>query len=138
MFLVLVTLSCIIRHSYSYNLDTELPIIRKGDKGSYFGFSVATHSFFDDLKYLNTSSKNYTWLLVGAPKGNRLLQSQDGFYNPGVVMRCDFKNDSDCSALPFQNRGVLKNVILNRIFFYKERMLMRMKFSIKEYHRSKI
>lgn len=64
MFLVLVTLSCIIRHSYSYNLDTELPIIRKGDKGSYFGFSVATHSFFDDLEYLATPSKNYTWYVI--------------------------------------------------------------------------
>ncbi|KAK2570174.1 Integrin alpha-6 [Acropora cervicornis] len=105
MFLVLVTLSCIIRHSCSYNLETESPIIRKGDKGSYFGFSVATHSFFDDAEYLATPSKNYTWLLVGAPKGNRSMLQSRGFYNPGVVMRCDFKNDIDCSALPFQTRA---------------------------------
>ncbi|XP_074622012.1 integrin alpha-6-like isoform X1 [Acropora palmata] len=105
MFLVLVTLSCIIRHSCSYNLETESPIIRKGDKGSYFGFSVATHSFFDDAESLATPSKNYTWLLVGAPKGNRSMLQSQGFYNPGVVMRCDFKNDIDCSALPFQTRA---------------------------------
>ncbi|XP_015777531.1 PREDICTED: integrin alpha-V-like [Acropora digitifera] len=105
MFLVLVTLSCIIRYSYSYNLETESPIIRKGDKGSYFGFSVATHSFFDDAEHLAAPSKNYTWLLVGAPKGNRRMLQSQGSYNPGVVMRCDFKNKIDCSALPFQTRA---------------------------------
>ena len=53
-----------------------------------------------------------------------MLQSQ-GFYNPGVVMRCDFKNDIDCSALPFQTRGekkmiYLPNVVLFVIFSWKK------------------
>lgn len=42
-------------------------------------------------------------------------------------MRCDFKNDIDCSALPFQTRGekkmiYLPNVVLFVIFSWKKKM----------------
>lgn len=45
MLLLVLSLCCIIEHSFGYNLETELPVIRRGDAGSYFGFSVASHSF---------------------------------------------------------------------------------------------
>ena len=61
MFLLLASLCCIIQHSFGYNLETELPVIRTGDAGSYFGFSVATHSFFDEYKDLDPVSQNYSW-----------------------------------------------------------------------------
>lgn len=39
VFIVCVFLSTI----YGYNLDTNSPIIYRGEEGSYFGFSVAIH-----------------------------------------------------------------------------------------------
>lgn len=56
MLLLLASVSCIIQHSFGYNVETELPVIRRGDAGSYFGFSVASHAFegYSDLK-------NYSW-----------------------------------------------------------------------------
>lgn len=56
MLLLLASMSCIIQHSFAYNVETELPVIRRGDAGSYFGFSVANHAFegYFDLK-------NYSW-----------------------------------------------------------------------------
>lgn len=56
MYFLVVSLCCIILHSFGYNLDTELPIIRTGEQDSYFGFSVALHSFYDDI-----ANKNYFW-----------------------------------------------------------------------------
>ncbi|XP_068748585.1 integrin alpha-7-like [Montipora capricornis] len=107
MFFVLACLSYIIQHSFGYNLVTELPIIRKGENGSYFGFSVATYSFFDSYGDLDSQGRkrNYSWLLVGAPKGNTTELQDLGVTNPGVVMRCDFKNELGCSALPFETEG---------------------------------
>lgn len=104
MFFVLACLSYIIQHSFGYNLVTELPIIRKGENGSYFGFSVATYSFFDSNGDLDAQGeqRNYSWLLVGAPKGNTTELQNLGVTNPGVVMQCDFKNELGCSALPFE------------------------------------
>lgn len=60
MFIVIVPLCCIIQHSSGYNLETELPVIRTGDAGSYFGFSVATYSFFDQFQEIANVQKNYS------------------------------------------------------------------------------
>lgn len=100
MYFLVASLCCIILHSFGYNLDTELPIIRTGEQDSYFGFSVALHSFYDDIDY-----KSYFWLLVGAPKGNSTVLKEKGIVNPGVVYRCDFSRDVNCSVLPFDTQG---------------------------------
>ena len=55
MLLLLASMSCIIQHSFAYNIETELPVIRRGDAGSYFGFSVANHAFEDFF------IKNQSW-----------------------------------------------------------------------------
>lgn len=56
MLLLLASMSCIIQHSFGYNIETELPVIRRGDAGSYFGFSVANHAFEQFL-----DQKNQSW-----------------------------------------------------------------------------
>lgn len=99
MLLLLAALSCIIQHSFGYNLETELPVIRRGDTGSYFGFSVASHSYED----LFTTKRNHSWILVGAPKGNSSVLPQ--IESPGVVYKCDFATYPQCSELELVNRG---------------------------------
>ena len=44
-------------------------------------------------------------LLVGAPKGNSTVLKDLGVVNPGVVYRCDFSRDVNCSVLPFDTQG---------------------------------
>lgn len=34
---------------YSFNLETRIPVIKRGKPGSYFGFSVAEHQSVDDV-----------------------------------------------------------------------------------------
>lgn len=48
-------MSCIIQHSFAYNIETELPVIRRGDAGSYFGFSVANHAFEEFIEQKDQS-----------------------------------------------------------------------------------
>ncbi|KAJ7389988.1 Integrin alpha [Desmophyllum pertusum] len=98
MLLLVLSLCCIIEHSFGYNLETELPVIRRGDAGSYFGFSVASHSFeaFD-------TKQNQSWLLVGAPKANNTAVPQ--LANPGVVYKCDFSKDPQCLEVAFDTKG---------------------------------
>ncbi|XP_022797402.1 integrin alpha-6-like [Stylophora pistillata] len=99
MLLLLAALSCIIQHSLGYNLETELPVIRRGDTGSYFGFSVASHSYKD----FSTPQRNHSWMLVGAPKGNRTALPQ--IESPGVVYKCDFATNAQCSELELDKKG---------------------------------
>lgn len=40
-----------------FNLDTKIPIIKTGQKNSYFGFSVAEHQSLDDV----TRNITNTW-----------------------------------------------------------------------------
>ena len=35
--------------SEGFNLEPGLPIIKKGNRGAYFGYSVAQHQSIDDL-----------------------------------------------------------------------------------------
>lgn len=35
--------------SEGFNLETRLPIIKVGNRGAYFGYSVAQHQSIDDL-----------------------------------------------------------------------------------------
>ncbi|XP_020611532.1 integrin alpha-9-like [Orbicella faveolata] len=98
MLLLLASMSCIIQHSFGYNIETELPVIRRGDAGSYFGFSVANHAFEQFL-----DQKNQSWLLVGAPKANNSAVPE--IASPGVVYRCDFRNDQGCEEVPFDKKG---------------------------------
>lgn len=48
----LVPLLLVPFHFYlinSFNLETRIPVIKNGNVGSYFGFSVAEHQSVDDV-----------------------------------------------------------------------------------------
>lgn len=42
---------------HSFNLETRIPVIKRGKTGSYFGFSVAEHQSVDDV----TGNITHTW-----------------------------------------------------------------------------
>jgi integrin alpha 7 len=70
---------------HSFNLEPRIAIVKHGDVGSYFGFSVSQHQIVshDRLESL---------LLVGAP-----LANSSGATQPGMVLRCPLTAQSaDC------------------------------------------
>ncbi|KAI1301767.1 Integrin alpha-PS1 [Halotydeus destructor] len=72
----------------AFNLEPQLPIVKKGLPGSHFGYAVAEHLIVD--KRLPIESV----LLVGAP---RAQSSQPGTNHSGVVYRCKLStSDDDC------------------------------------------
>jgi hypothetical protein len=48
--LLLVLFCAGVLQSHSFNLETRLPIVKRGHTESYFGFAVAGHQSFDELK----------------------------------------------------------------------------------------
>ncbi|XP_014367387.2 integrin alpha-PS1 isoform X1 [Papilio machaon] len=71
---------CILHSAFSFNLEPRIPVIKYGEKGSYFGFSVAEH-----LTINSTSGDKTSWLLVGAPLGQNL---QPNTTRSGALWRC--------------------------------------------------
>ncbi|XP_050530461.1 integrin alpha-PS1 isoform X2 [Daktulosphaira vitifoliae] len=64
-----------------FNLETRLPIVKHGHYGSYFGYSVAGHQSFDELK----GQVENSWILVGAPLDQNL---QPGTNQSGALWKC--------------------------------------------------
>jgi hypothetical protein len=50
-----VILLCILHSAANFNLEPRIPVIKFGEPGSYFGFSVAEHLTIDD------GGKNTSW-----------------------------------------------------------------------------
>lgn len=46
-----------LHFTHGFNLDTKIPILKKGRKDSYFGFSVAEHQSVDEV----TRNITNTW-----------------------------------------------------------------------------
>lgn len=67
--------------SLSFNLESRLPVIKRGSDGTYFGYSVAEHQSISEV----TSQVENNWLLVGAPLGQNL---QPGTNHSGALWRC--------------------------------------------------
>lgn len=82
----------------AFNFETRLPIIKRGSQGSYFGFSVAEHQEFDEVKGVITNS----WLLVGAP----LDQNKQPLTNhSGALWRCPITSyTEDCDQVTTDGR----------------------------------
>ncbi|CAH4026827.1 unnamed protein product [Pieris brassicae] len=70
---------CILYSVCSFNLEPRIPVIKFGEEGSYFGFSVAEH-----LTITNENDKT-SWLLVGAPLGQNL---QPNTTKSGALWKC--------------------------------------------------
>lgn len=47
--LLVLTMNDAVQRTCSFNLETRLPIVKRGKKDSYFGYSVAGHQSFDEL-----------------------------------------------------------------------------------------
>ncbi|XP_015598210.1 integrin alpha-PS1 isoform X2 [Cephus cinctus] len=71
----------------SFNLETRIPVIKRGLDGSYFGYSVAEHQeTLDD-------GKHKSWMLIGAPLDQN---KQPGTNRSGALWQCPlttFTND---------------------------------------------
>ncbi|XP_076349207.1 integrin alpha-PS1-like [Tachypleus tridentatus] len=80
----------------SFNLETRLPLIKQGDRGSYFGFSVAEH-----LAVYGEDSKFYPVLLVGAPLAQT---SQPGTNRSGALYQCELNTfRKDCRQVDVES-----------------------------------
>ncbi|XP_026762048.2 integrin alpha-PS1 isoform X2 [Galleria mellonella] len=70
---------CILFGVHTFNLEPRIPVIKYGEAGSYFGFSVAEHLTF------NSDGSKTSWLLVGAPLGQNL---QPNITQSGALFKC--------------------------------------------------
>ncbi|KAL7877280.1 hypothetical protein SRHO_G00039230 [Serrasalmus rhombeus] len=59
----------------SYNIDLEHPVLYRGPRETFFGYSVLEH-FHDNTR----------WILVGAPRANSSFSSS--VRSPGAVFKC--------------------------------------------------
>ena len=57
--LILTYLLCAITVTHGFNLDTRLPVIKRGEAGSYFGYSVAEHQQIDE----KTIGETISWFV---------------------------------------------------------------------------
>ncbi|XP_026499697.1 integrin alpha-PS1 isoform X1 [Vanessa tameamea] len=86
-----VLLLCILHCVTSFNLEPRIPVIKFGEPGSYFGFSVAEHLTID------VNNKTKSWLLVGAPLGQNL---QPNTTKSGALWKCSVSTSpGDCEQI---------------------------------------
>ncbi|XP_066588057.1 integrin alpha-PS1 isoform X2 [Prorops nasuta] len=88
--LTFIGLLFIICGAYSFNLEARVPVVKRGLKGSYFGYSVAEHQeILDDGK-----GSHKSWLLVGAPLDQN---RQPGTNRSGALWQCPLTTyTNDC------------------------------------------
>ena len=80
----------------SYNLDFQKALPKFGPKGSYFGYSLAQHSTFEQA---NKNSTYRAHVIVGAPRADSLRSGSLAVQRPGAVYRCDFSLSKSCHLL---------------------------------------
>ncbi|XP_049873202.1 integrin alpha-PS1 isoform X2 [Pectinophora gossypiella] len=81
---------CILHSAASFNLEPRIPVIKLGEAGSYFGFSVAEHLTVNE-------NVNTSWLLVGAPLGQNL---QPNTNRSGALWKCGLTSAvGDCEQI---------------------------------------
>ncbi|XP_045772971.1 integrin alpha-PS1 isoform X1 [Maniola jurtina] len=82
---------CILYCVTSFNLEPRIPVIKFGEPGSYFGFSVAEHLT------IGSNGENISWLLVGAPLGQNL---QPNTTKSGALWKCRVSpSPEDCEQI---------------------------------------
>ncbi|XP_070967969.1 integrin alpha-7-like [Oncorhynchus clarkii lewisi] len=87
---LLLLLSLYSLTSEGFNLDTSMTLIKDGEKGSFFGFSVALHQ--------QLTPEPHSWILVGAPRdrGLGLMRRQ----RTGALYRCPITGkEFDCERV---------------------------------------
>ncbi|XP_041979376.1 integrin alpha-PS1 isoform X2 [Aricia agestis] len=87
----------------SFNLEPRIPVIKFGEPGSYFGFSVAEHLTI-------SSSEKTSWLLVGAPLGQNL---QPNTTKSGALWKCRLTaSPRDCEQIVTDGKTTLDSSTL--------------------------
>ncbi|XP_067003096.1 integrin alpha-PS1 isoform X2 [Anabrus simplex] len=87
--LISVCLECVL----SFNLEHRIPIIKRGERDSYFGYSVAQHQSVDE----GPPNRVQSWLLVGAPLGQN---EQPGTNRSGALFKCPITSRvNDCTQV---------------------------------------
>lgn len=82
---------CILHCVAGFNLEPRIPVIKFGEPGSYFGFSVAEHLT------VGSGGEKTSWLLVGAPLGQNL---QPNTTKSGALWKCSLTSSpSDCEQI---------------------------------------
>ncbi|XP_063149614.1 integrin alpha-7 isoform X3 [Candoia aspera] len=95
----LFCLSLCLRGSSAFNLDVTETILKQGDNGSFFGFSVALHQ--------QLSPQPISWLLVGAPQAAALPGQKAK--RTGGLYACPLTYDTkDCERVPIDEGVDLK------------------------------
>ncbi|BFY98744.1 hypothetical protein BsWGS_01784 [Bradybaena similaris] len=82
----------------TFNVDTDNPIVFKGPRNSFFGYSVAI-----------LENSQGTWLLVGAPRAND--SALPGVYQPGAMFQCNWQYRSSCQHVFIDDVGNEKQII---------------------------
>ncbi|XP_014485304.1 PREDICTED: integrin alpha-PS1 isoform X2 [Dinoponera quadriceps] len=78
--------------THAFNLEPRIPVIKRGLKGSYFGYSVAEHQ---EIK--PQTPKPTSWMLVGAPLGQN---QQPGTNRSGALWQCPLTTyTEDCTQV---------------------------------------
>ncbi|XP_003246766.1 integrin alpha-PS1 isoform X2 [Acyrthosiphon pisum] len=74
--------------AHGFNLETRLPIVKRSLEVSYFGYSVAGHQSFDEIK----GEVENSWILVGAPIGKNLQPKTN---QSGALYKCPLTSYHD-------------------------------------------
>ena len=76
-----------------FNLDSDIPVVKSGPKGSYFGFSVAQHLPSTGVDGEEGggggggAGRLMPMMLVGAPKANSSFEKMKNVVRPGALYR---------------------------------------------------
>ncbi len=81
--------------SKGFNLEPRVAIVKEGEPGSFFGFSVAQHQIAYD-----TNDRIESTLLVGAPLDRHFKRNRDEGDGPGALWKCPLTSrPDDCSRI---------------------------------------
>ncbi|XP_058022932.1 integrin alpha-7 isoform X4 [Ahaetulla prasina] len=97
--LCLILFSLCLWDNAAFNLDVAEPVVKRGENGSFFGFSVALHQ--------QLSPQPIGWLLVGAPQATALPDQQA--QRTGGLYACPLTYETkDCERVPIDDGVDLK------------------------------
>ncbi|GFT56375.1 integrin alpha-4 [Nephila pilipes] len=103
------TILSVFLSTNAYNVDTNFPIIFKGDPGNYFGFTVALHR-----------NRDGPMALIGAPRANSSVL-RDQLYQPGVLFRCEISRNQACREIVLDKKGNTETERRNSEFSYYDK-----------------
>lgn len=113
--------------SNAFNLEARLPIIKKGEDGSKFGYTVATYKTSPNNRLADSQDNlDHSYIIVGAPQDkngaspNNLLPAAE---KPGAIHYCQLSDTlSRCRkiSLGYSNVAV-RNPSVKRMKYYATR-----------------